>query len=169
MLLVGATMVGAIAAYIKTTDAEPQDRMQQIPATKIVNEPSHDRGNVTVYTPRYEKDQLEYNQESKAVPEGNDRIVFAVNEYLSNAKISPPEARLEKCVIVNHVARLSFTSTFEKTYGAEDEKTLLDGILRTLGQFEDVEKVQFLIGSTPLESLGNIDLSEPVEVIRPAR
>ncbi len=81
--------------------------------------------------------------------------------------IAPKEARATKAVLTERgELRLQFNNAFDRTYGSEEERALVDGILHSLGQFKEIVNVQFCIGDQPMETLGHIDLSTPQAVLR---
>src|SRR5690606_5920316 len=94
---------------------------------------------------------------------------YAVREYLKSISAIPREAKLLDCTVSNGIATLNFNSAFAAGYGTEDERTIVEGILTTLGQFEDIEGVIFHMDGRPLDTLGNIDLGGPQKVIRPEK
>jgi len=162
LVLIGALGVGALAAYVKG-----------VPADRIPVDLSRDAGaatrrhhNVESYTPRYEQGNLKFTKRSVPVPEGQDPVVYSVNEYLRQSTVAPEGASLQRAKVVDGVVDLDFNESFRTTYGTEDEQTILNGILTVLGQFPDVVSARFLIDGKPLETLGNVDLSEPQLVIR---
>jgi hypothetical protein len=93
--------------------------------------------------------------------------VFAVNEFLTQAAFLPKGARLVSARVHDGLAELDFSPEVAKTYGTDDERTLVNGILTAVGQFPEIKSATFLSGGKPIDSLGNIDLSEPQPVQRP--
>jgi spore germination protein GerM len=96
--------------------------------------------------------------------------VFLVNEYLNQLHargLGDKSARVIGIDVRNGTAFLAFNPAFEQTYGTSDEGIVLNGILRTLSQFPEIEKVQFEIDGKPMDTLGNIDLSQPQIVTGP--
>lgn len=64
------------------------------------------------------------------------------------------------------IATLSFNPAFESGYGTDDERTMIEGLQRTMGQFTDVQKIEIVVDGKNIESLGNIEISEPLDVLR---
>ncbi len=50
-----------------------------------------------------------------------------------------------------------------------EEGYLIKAIQMALGQFKDIDKFQIIVDGKAVDSLGNIDLSKPVDVIRPGQ
>lgn len=119
---------------------------------------------VNIPQPRYEDGELKLDKKSQKVPVNEDPYVYSVNQFLVQSKVAPKEAKLEKAVMHDHTLELHFNKDFDKTYGADDEATLVNGILETCGQFAGVNKVQFFIEDQPMETMGNVDLTQPLEV-----
>lgn len=168
LLCIGVFGLGALAAYVKYSGAAtvlPEDRLRVAgPQGKSAEQPK----SVTVLKPHYEDDKLLFNKEEHPVPEGVNAMVFSVNQFLEKSQVAPKDARAVSCSVKDGVATIEFSKAFDRTYGTEDEHTLLDGILTTMGQFGEVESVQFDVEGQPLETLGNVDLTTPQPVMRPA-
>jgi hypothetical protein len=110
--------------------------------------------------------KLEFTKETVQIPDDEDPKVYVVNRYLENSKIADPNARLLTVDIHDGVAELYFSGEMDKTYGTDDEATLLNGILTTLGQFPDVKSAVFYANAKQIDSFGNVDLTDPQPVIR---
>ena len=163
VLLVCAVVAVGVAAYVKYA-----------PADKVVNqvkneEPEQLGGGVTVLTPYYAEDELKFTEKQVDVPPDADPMVFAVNTYLRTTTIVPKDAQVNTVTVDEGIATLDFKAAFETTYGTFDESTVINGILATMGQFEDVSFVKFTVEGRQLETLGNMELIDPLAVIRLTR
>jgi len=169
IVAIGVLGVGALAGYAKFGPANrvPQDQLREDAKPPIVSTETDSSGRVKVLTPVYTGDDLTFRQGEKDTPPGQDDRVFAINEYLKTISAVPSEAKATGCKVESGIATIDFTSAFEAGYGTEDERTIVEGILTVLGQFKDIEAVQFTLDGKPLESLGNIDLTVPQKVVRP--
>lgn len=143
---------------------------KELPASKkaVVDEPSR-REDVKVYRPRYEKGELKLDPGTVKPPEKTDPKVFAVNSYLKNLGFIPKGAALKTCTVKDGLATLDFNAEFETTYGTEDEQTVVKGLMTTMAQFSDVHAVKMTVEGKPLETLGNIDLTQPLPVPVPEK
>jgi len=112
---------------------------------------------------------LDLNKVKSQVPANEDPIVFTVNEFLKNSTIPSKDARLLAVTLDDGLATLSFNEAFRQTYGTTDEETLLKGIMESLRQFPSIKRVQFSINSQPLDTLGSVDLSMPLDLDRGAK
>jgi predicted nucleic acid-binding protein len=112
---------------------------------------------------------LDLNKVKTDVPKNQDPIVFAVNEFLKNSTITPHDAVLVAVAVKDGLATLTFSEAFRQTYGATDEETLLKGITESLKQFPSIRRVQFAIAGQPMDTLGNVDLSQPLDLDRGAK
>ncbi len=166
MLCVGVFGLGALAAYVKLGGADKVPASERS-ATLPGQGAQKSARPVTVLTPRYSDDKLLFDKTQKTSPEGQDAMVYALNEFLAGSKVTPTDARAESCTVKDGVAMVEFSKAFDRTYGTEDEHTVVEGILRTMGQFPEISSVQFNVGGQPLETLGNIDLTTPQPVLRP--
>lgn len=161
VLLVCAVVAAGVTAYIKFA-----------PADKVVNEVKQTEqqeqlgGGVRVLTPYYANDDLKFTEKLVDVPPDADPMVFAVNTYLRTVTYVPKDAQVNTVTVYEGIATLDFNAPFETTYGTFDEKTVVDGILATMGQFEDVSFVKFTVEGRQLETLGNLELVDPLGVIR---
>ncbi|MBV6457481.1 MAG: hypothetical protein HONBIEJF_00590 [Fimbriimonadaceae bacterium] len=161
LVLIGALGLGALVAYVKGVPADrvPVD-LSRDPAASSRSD------TVDAYKPHYEQGNLKFTKRSVEVPEGHDPIVYSVNEYLKESTVTPEGASLVSAKVNDGIADLDFNAAFRTTYGTEDEQTILNGILTVLGQFHDIVSARFLVEGKPLDTLGNVDLSEPQLVIR---
>jgi germination protein M len=104
------------------------------------------------------------------IPAGEDERAYLVNDYLKQVHASGlgnKDAKALGVDVRDGTAYVDFNKAFDESFGTMDEATLINGILRTLGQYPEIEKVQFSIDGKPMETTGNIDLTSPQPVIRP--
>jgi hypothetical protein len=167
VFVIAIAVVGFGWAYVVLTPSNLKPRSQDERANAQNEQPKAPTTDVQVLKPRYVEDDLKFESETKAPPKSVDRKVYAVNSYLEGVAAVSSKARCKFCDVKDGLARLDFTTEFDQTYGSDDERTIVEGILTTMGQFEDVDTVQFLVNGQPLETLGNIDLTETQRVIRP--
>lgn len=168
LLVVAVIGLGSLAAYVKyggasqVPDGERRpDKVVHAPATHNDTKPE---SKVTVIKPTREGDDLKLHKSETDVPKGEDPIVFSVNHYLKESQIVPADAKIVGVQVKDRVALLDVSPSFNQTYGAFDEQTLLQGICATLAQFKNIDKVQFLLEGKPIETLGNVDLTTPIPV-----
>ncbi|MCC7101968.1 MAG: GerMN domain-containing protein [Fimbriimonadaceae bacterium] len=173
VLLAGALVAGSVAAWVQMTDnksipiSERRSPTERPGKPAKVHVPQSEGETVAVLKPRYDGDAIKYDRTEAQVPKGIDKMVFAVNEFLRESDIAPKDARATKAVLTERgELRLQFNNAFDRTYGSEEERALVDGILHSLGQFKEIVNVQFCIGDQPMETLGHIDLSTPQAVLR---
>lgn len=164
LLCLCALGFGALTYYAGQPGAHtiPSD----LRADRSSSQPAAPSSRVRVFSPTYRGGELVFREEWAAVPAGEDAKVFAVNRYLQSAKVTEPGARALSCRVERGTAWLDFSTPFGQTTGTEDEGIIVNGILKTMGQFPEVESVQLLVDGKPLETLGNLDLSQPQTVIR---
>lgn len=154
-------VVGGLAAYIARSPAKT------VPADQRRVEQQVSPKDVKVYTPSYsDKGDLKLDPKTEPVAKNQDAHVEAVNRYLDQLKMVPKDARALTCQISGTVATLDFSPAFETTYGTEDEQTVLKGVLTAMGQFKDVKQVKFTVAGRTLDTLGNVDLTVPQDVLR---
>lgn len=173
LLLAGALGAGSLAAWVQMNPTKEipasEKRVSRLPEHQdsVHSSSETNKGKVQVLKPRYEGDELKYDRHEAEVPTGEDKMVYAVNQYLKASKIAPSDALAVKATLAsNGDLKLDFNPAFDHTYGSEDERALVDGILHTLGQFPEINSVSFTIKGEQLETLGHIDLTTPQAVLR---
>ena len=102
-------------------------------------------------------------------PRSPARGALAALIQTSNSPI-PSGTRLLSVKIAEGVATVDFSTEFQKNFHGGDlqEAQAVNSVLMTLGQFHTVDRVQFLVDGTAIDSLGgHFELNGPVDVIRP--
>jgi hypothetical protein len=169
-LLIGASTLGALTFYAVTPQANrvPVEQLREgakpSPASQTTTEKPLPAGTVNAPTARYQGDDLVFDQKPVRPQAGQDRMVFAVNQYLAGLSFVGKEARVTSIKIKDRIATLDFSEAIYGGYGSEDEQTLVKGILETMSQFENVGWVKFTVEGQTLDSLGHLDLSDPQPV-----
>ncbi len=169
LMLAGAGGVAAVGMYVKNTP----DAAQIPPALRrsslgheAQKVPVRAKDSAEILIPRSSGGNLSFEKSTEKVPTGADPMVFAINRYLENTHFAKGHAL--SCTVVDGLAHIEFDPAFQSSYGSSDEETLLQGLSKTLGQFPEVKKMQFFINGSPVESIGNVDLSQPLDVTIPA-
>lgn len=159
-IIVCSAVFGA-AAYAVVTGG-----LRQVPS-ELSRQTGEAKKTTTEYTPRFDqKGDLKLDgKETTKDPKSKDSRVSAINAYLAKIPAVPKDARLLDMRMEGSTALLNFSAAIEAGYGTEDEQALVNGILATLAQFPDVRQARFMVEGKPLNSLGNIDLSQPQEVV----
>ena len=83
----------------------------------------------------------------------------------------PPGTQLRSITITDGLATADFSRELRDNFhgGDTDEVQVINSILKTLGQFPTVSRVQILVDGQHIDSLGGLlVLSDPLPVIRPA-
>ncbi|HTQ10068.1 MAG TPA: GerMN domain-containing protein [Fimbriimonadaceae bacterium] len=172
LLLFGAVGVAAVGFYVsRTPQAQnvPPDLQRHVSAQSPGSPSSQPAAkgpdSARVLTPKSKDGDLTFDTSTEPVPEGNDPKVFALNRFLENTKFVPSNARAVGVTVQDGVAYVSFTEGMgQRTYGSSDEATIIQGICKTLAAFPEIQKVQFEIDGKPMDSIGNVDLSQPLDV-----
>ncbi|HVT13801.1 MAG TPA: GerMN domain-containing protein [Fimbriimonadaceae bacterium] len=173
LLLVGAAGVYAIGLYIGRT-SEAQNVPSAIHRTSRTDENAPasqsnktDNSSVKVLTPKSQNGNLTMEQTTENVPDGADPIVFAINRYLENSHITPPEAKILKVEVKDGDALIDCTEAMDKTYGSSDEEALIQGLTKTLAQFPEIKNAKFYVSGKQIESWGNVDLTPGLDIKEP--
>ncbi|MBX7132795.1 MAG: GerMN domain-containing protein [Fimbriimonadaceae bacterium] len=162
-------LVAALAAYVRFSPARevPPDMRRPSTASQDGTKAPATPTKVIVFTPHFQDNDLKFDEIEETLPQGEDKVLFAVNGYLSKLDFLPKGATLKTAKVIDGLAELDFDETFNTTYGTDDERTIVNGILTAVGQFPEIRSVRFLAGGKPIESLGNIELTDPQPVLRP--
>lgn len=159
--VVAGVCVTSLAAYMAVQPKNPPINNGVVTSQ---NKPGGPDRPVKVLTPRYEGSDLKLDEKDAKAPEGTDGMVHVINTYLDQVPAVPKDARLKTLTMDGGTAMLSFSSSFERTYGTDDEQTIIKGVLSSLAQFPEVKKAKFLVEGKPMETIGNVDLTEPLDV-----
>lgn len=148
----------ALTAYVKFAPADRVERPE---------DPSEQGGRaaVKIFKPVYEDGTLIFTTEEMETPIDEDPCVYAVNEYLRGVAAIPDGAVAVACVLEGGVATLDFTKQFDRTYGTEDEMIIINGIRTVMAQFKDVEFIRILSEGMPIDTLGNLELRDPLSIL----
>lgn len=164
--IVGGALLGVYVVDTPAAARVPQDLRREKPVVKTTQVPGR-------LVPRVQKDgRVTFQLENVKVPAGQDERVFLINDLLKQLHdhgLGDSNARALGVDVHDRIAYIDFNSAFEKTYGTMDEGTVLNGILSTMGQFSNIDKVKFEINGKSMETLGNVDLTEAQDVIRPGQ
>lgn len=70
--------------------------------------------------------------------------------------------------IENKIAYVDFSKEFKQFHGSSSQGAqVLNAILKTLGQFHTIDKVQILVDGAPVEDFGgDYDIKSPIDVVR---
>lgn len=145
---------------------KPGNLGQDVVGNKPIPVPTPAPRKIDVLTPDRGSIEPKFHRETKAVPEGEDAWLMAVNGFLENSGIAPKDAKAVGSRLEDRTLILDFSASFRRTYGSADEAALLKGIQLSIGQFPEIDKVRFTVEGKPLDTLGNVDLSEPIDVLR---
>ncbi|MCB0824671.1 MAG: GerMN domain-containing protein [Armatimonadetes bacterium] len=154
-------------AQTRDPEVDPNQNTSRIePKVDVTTQDVPNAEHVMVFTPDFSTDDLTFTSKSIDVPAGADLHTFAVNQYLAQISSVPESARVKSCTVDTTVATLDFDSTILAGYGTMEEQAIVNGILTTMGQFPDVNAVQFRVDGKIVESFGNIELTIPQKVLR---
>jgi hypothetical protein len=76
----------------------------------------------------------------------------------------PAEADVASVKVNGGLAMVDFTPEIQKGYGSGEESELINSLLKGLAEFDQIQRAQFSVQGQPLESLGHLELLEPVDV-----
>jgi spore germination protein GerM len=135
----GHVMIYTVAAEGQTAQADPNGL---VPVSIIVNaagkDPAREAINALITSPH------------SAIPQGTKLLDIAIDPSTG-------------------VATLNFSSEFRDNFhgGDTSEAQVLNSVRETLGQFQNVQAVQFLVAGKKIDTLGGTeDLTVPLPTIR---
>jgi hemolysin activation/secretion protein len=88
----------------------------------------------------------------------------ALNNALSSMSNIPSGARVNGVNLAGGLATVDFTPEIQKGYGSAEEAELINKLLGELAAYDQIQKATFSVNGQPLESLGHLELLEPVDV-----
>lgn len=105
----------------------------------------------------------------------SEKYSAAVNELMQKPKdknlttVFPSHAKVKSVTRKGDTAIVDFDESISKGFvgGSTGEEFLINSVVDTLTEFEEVKQVQFLINGKKVETLsGHMDLSEPIKKSR---
>jgi len=129
----------------------------------------NDSTKVSGYKAGYRNDQFKAEPTSVQVKTDETPLVAAVTEMLDQDKLFQKKVKLLNATLQGNTATLSFSKELRGGYSTDEEEALLKTLLTTCGQFPRIAKVRILVEGQPVDTLSSVDLSEPLDVIRPER
>ena len=160
-----------LGAYL-VTRRQPPASPTPPPSPRDAKTPVEAPTTVKVYRIAVENDQPVLRAVEKEVKAGTDLVAAAIRRLIEqgdNGGLSnpiPKGTRLLGLKIENGLAAVDLSREFRDNFtgGSEAESMTIGAVLRTLSQFPEVKRVQFLIEGKPLDTLGHLDLSGPQDV-----
>ena len=153
----------------KVTGSSTVQEEQNADSTKNEEKDTGKERTVTVYFPNNNGTRLV--AEKRKVAAKKDKYTAAMEELMKGTKdkdktvIIPKNAKMKSVKVLNGIAKVDFSKEFQTEFagGSTGEEMLIGSIVDTLTEFDDVQKVRFLIEGKEIDSLcGHMDLSEPI-------
>ena len=171
LVFAAAAVAGAyMCARLVDVGAPPAPRPSR-PSASVIETTETETRNVKIYVMKVSQNNASLTPIAYEVPSGEDPKKAAIKRLLSipkwggaSAGLIPPDVRMINLTVQGGLARLDLSREFVDgfTGGSMQESLTVRAILRTLGQFRDVKRVQILIEGRRVESLGgHFDLSTP--------
>lgn len=174
IIAIGTISLAGLGIYASNSKASPKP-IEKPPVASQQNEPievevtpDSEREQVSGLTPKFVGDDLTFSVDKLTPPAGVDPKVWVVNEYLKTLDSVPSDAKVLNCTVDDstRTATVDFNAAIQSGYGTTDEMTLINGVLTVLGQFENVKAVKFTVEGQSIETLGNIDLTQPQPTLK---
>lgn len=178
MLMITAFLgAGVLAAYVRfTPGAAHVQRPESIsqPEVTIESRPANPHRTSQTTTvpdnlmiPAVQNNEVVLARPIGSIPDGVKPEVYVVNETLSSLLID--KAKVLDISVTKGLALIHCTPEIQKGYGTFEEGNLIKSIQLALGQFKQIDAYQIVVEGHIVETLGNIDLTTPVKVIRPGQ
>lgn len=169
LIALGTVTLAGLGIYASNEQASPKPQSKIAAQSKPniqVTPDEPEKGEVTELTPRLTQDDVKYDRSTSTPPPGVDPKVWAINQYLSKLDSIPAGTKVLSVTTKDKIATVDMSKETEAGFGSMDEMILVEGILKVMSQFKDINAVQFLVEGKKIESIGgHIDLSEPQPVI----
>jgi len=176
-MLLAALGIGAFAVYVRTAPGA-----QRVP--EEIRRPKHEVSNpapvkrhrrgpdVTVGSqgpalrlPVLSGDDVVLGGEAGTPPAGVKPMVYLANATLKELQLD--NAKALSVEVEDRNAKVSFNSALDEGFGSSEEGSVVKALQLAMGQFPEIDSFQFVIDGEVRTSLGQLDLSEPIPVIRP--
>ncbi len=166
----------AVGIYL-VTSRKPESTAQSTvavtqPKTVVKVKTNHPL-TVKVYRIAIDNDQPVLRETESTVAPGKNPIEIALDRLIEQgdkhgmANPIPRGTRLLGWKVKGGLAQVNFTHEFRDNFtgGSDGEGLTIGAILRTLSQFPEIKRVQLLVEGQSIDTLGNIDLSKPLDVM----
>lgn len=165
IIFVGAVVLAVFGYMAMQPKANKVAQNEQTtPTTKIDVTVENDPTPKDVSVPKadWSSGELKFENSDIKIPPQEEPKRYLLNHYLADLSFVPSDARVKTVKVENGIAHVDFASSIFAGYGSEDEATLINGVMKTLQQFKDVKYVQILVDGEKIETLGNIEIQDPL-------
>ncbi len=178
-VFIGALGVGALALYVKTVpgasvvpaalhrhveQSAPLVRRHHTKPT-VENASEEESQGQRVRLPAIQGGKVSLAEDQTDVPAGLDPKVFVAQSVLKEDRVEG--VRVMGVELRNGVAVINFSNGIDEGMGSMQEGAFLNALKAGFGQFPEVKTIQIYQDGEPLDSLGHIDLTDPISVTRP--
>lgn len=171
-MALGALGVGVFAAYVNFTPAA-----QHIPPAlrKPEVEPKVPQTDVSVkpiQTPKVQTKLLVATidgsevrlVEATSLPSGVTPMVYAATQSLHNLGVE--KARALGVDIHDRKATIDFSPELYQGFGSMEESQVVEALQLAMGQFPEIDTFEMRVDGQKVDTLGQLDLSDPIPVKR---
>jgi hypothetical protein len=162
LLVLGVAVVGLLAVYVKFAPADriPDDERRQAQNVGEDRDQTPTQATKTYYI--FDADS-NWQKVAVDVPNGQEPVAGTVGAYVT--KVYPSSSvKLLSAEVKDKTAILNFSKGFASEAGSMEEGQLIEGLMRVLGQFPDIDKAQIMVDGETLETGHNV--YDEVDVIR---
>jgi hypothetical protein len=139
-----------------TVQSDARDQDDQEPTEKV---------DARVYTPQIDGPDANLTRSSTSVPKGQDPLAFVAASCLKEANVE--DARVLNVDVRHGIAVVNFSRGIDSGMGSEQEGAFLKALQIAYGQFSTIKQIEIDREGVPVTSLGSVDISGPLDVIRP--
>lgn len=115
-------------------------------------------------TEQQSQEQQKPPVEAPSSEDVGSQATAALNSALSSMSNMPSGARVNGVNVAGGLATVDFTPEIQKGYGSAEEAEVINKLLGELAAFDQIQKATFSVNGQPLESLGHLELLEPIDV-----
>ena len=164
LVLILAVAMIAVLAYLSLMPG-PKSPPQAQDGSGLVQKENGD-ARVNVFKPSYQDDKMVLKPTPINVPPGRTKLFAAVSELIRDEKLFPKGVKLLSAEVKGRTAELNFSEELRAGYSTDEEEALLKSLSATVGQFPEVDNMRILVSGSAVDTLGNVELSDPLPVMR---
>ena len=170
IVVVLAACIG-LGAYL-AVNQRPQPKPSPPPPSHPVKKPAEAPTKVKTYRVAVENNRTVLRPTEIEVKAGEDPAEGALKKLIEQgdsadlANPIPKGTRLLSFKFKDDLVTVDFSREFKDNFtgGSAEEGATIGAILKTLGQFPKIKRVEFFVEGKPLDTLGHLDLSGPQDV-----
>lgn len=112
--------------------------------------------------------EVKLSKPASEVPKGMNPMVFATTETLKSFGVE--DGRALGVQVKDKTALLDVNEQLvDHGFGSTEEGQVIKALQMVLGQFSQIDRFELIFDGNKVDSLGSIDLTDPIPVVRPGQ